>query len=172
MESKGHLEEKREMVGDDIKEFIKKEYNGVIQLVGKNHIFFSDGGNKPQCIFKEDLFKAMNNKSMSIIEEADEDADEELPNCVFCKKECENKWGNNAHPMKDDGVACNDCNQNKVIPGRLLITQIERIMAQVKEREKKAKNKSMEAQHRAYQKNSIQVQEEVLPLLQKLKQYQ
>lgn len=38
--------------------------------------------------------------------------------CCICGKEFEG-YGNNPSPIKDDGVCCDDCNVNKVIPARI-----------------------------------------------------
>ena len=40
--------------------------------------------------------------------------------CVFCKRDIEkmNQYGNNAQPLKE-GICCDYCNTNKVIPERL-----------------------------------------------------
>lgn len=40
--------------------------------------------------------------------------------CCICGREFEG-YGNNPYPVKDDGVCCDDCNVNAVIPARLEI---------------------------------------------------
>jgi hypothetical protein len=41
------------------------------------------------------------------------------PICVLCKKNCENKYGNNPDPVATEGLCCDRCNLNKVIPARI-----------------------------------------------------
>ena len=93
------------------------------------------------------------------------------PLCILCNKKCENKFGNNPAPLRDDGRCCKRCNRNRVIPGRLLVVQINNIMEKVKKREKEAENKTDDERHKVLQMNSIIVQEKVMPLLTKLKGY-
>ena len=38
--------------------------------------------------------------------------------CCICGKEFEG-YGNNPYPVAEDGVCCDDCNMNKVIPARI-----------------------------------------------------
>ena len=42
------------------------------------------------------------------------------PECCICGKTCETRWGNDAWPVKDDGVCCDDCNWTVVLPARIL----------------------------------------------------
>lgn len=44
--------------------------------------------------------------------------DSETKICCICGKEFKG-WGNNPWPVKEDGVCCDECNQNEVIPARL-----------------------------------------------------
>ena len=39
--------------------------------------------------------------------------------CCICGKEVDG-WGNNPWPVKEDGECCDDCNNNEVIPARIL----------------------------------------------------
>ena len=39
--------------------------------------------------------------------------------CVICGKEFEG-WGNNPYPVKEEGRCCDECNETKVIPARIL----------------------------------------------------
>ena len=44
------------------------------------------------------------------------------PICCFCKKECEDKFGNNPYPLYPQGHCsrcCGDCNRKEVIPARI-----------------------------------------------------
>jgi len=48
------------------------------------------------------------------------------PTCAFCKKECENEFGNNSYPLAPKRVCekgfyrcCNDCNRSMVLPARI-----------------------------------------------------
>ena len=43
---------------------------------------------------------------------------EQKNTCILCGKEFKG-YGNNPAPLKKEGVACNECNLNKVIPARL-----------------------------------------------------
>jgi len=38
--------------------------------------------------------------------------------CVICGKEFE-EWGNNPHPIYEEGVCCDSCDYEKVIPARI-----------------------------------------------------
>ena len=38
--------------------------------------------------------------------------------CCICGKEFEG-YGNNPYPVAEDGVCCDDCNMDKVIPARI-----------------------------------------------------
>lgn len=38
--------------------------------------------------------------------------------CCICGKEFYG-WGNNPMPIEKDGVCCDECNMNKVIPARM-----------------------------------------------------
>lgn len=38
--------------------------------------------------------------------------------CVLCN-ETFTGWGNNPHPLAEEGVACNSCNFEKVVPARM-----------------------------------------------------
>ena len=58
-------------------------------------------------------------------EEEQEEDDEDKPDCVFCDKPIEDKYGgNNAMPLAK-GSCCDDCNLNKVLPARVLLYQAE-----------------------------------------------
>lgn len=39
--------------------------------------------------------------------------------CVICGKEFEG-WGNNPYPVKEEGRCCDECNETKVIPARIM----------------------------------------------------
>jgi len=40
--------------------------------------------------------------------------------CVICKKEVKNEWGNNPYPAHEgEGQCCDKCNDSVVIPARL-----------------------------------------------------
>ena len=43
----------------------------------------------------------------------------ENPTCCLCGKKCENEFGNNAWPLKDNGKCCDECNITKVVPARM-----------------------------------------------------
>ena len=44
------------------------------------------------------------------------------PICCFCKKPCENEYGNNPEPLASKPKRCCDkCNREKVIPERIKI---------------------------------------------------
>lgn len=41
--------------------------------------------------------------------------------CVICGMEIgENEWGNNPWPIEDHGECCKECNENIVIPARII----------------------------------------------------
>ena len=42
----------------------------------------------------------------------------ETKDCVLCGGICE-LYGNNPHPLANEGRCCDDCNLNKVVPARL-----------------------------------------------------
>jgi len=41
------------------------------------------------------------------------------PQCCLCQKPCECEYGNNPYPLRDEGVCCDKCNSEKVLPARL-----------------------------------------------------
>lgn len=43
---------------------------------------------------------------------------EKIQKCVLCGKKFHG-WGNNPSPLKFEGVCCDNCNLNKVVPARL-----------------------------------------------------
>ena len=43
----------------------------------------------------------------------------ETPICCICGQPCENEWGNNPYPVKEEGRCCDMCNLTKVIPARI-----------------------------------------------------
>lgn len=44
------------------------------------------------------------------------------PTCVFCKRKCENEYGNNPAPFAKAGArCCNECNDYVVITGRMAL---------------------------------------------------
>lgn len=43
---------------------------------------------------------------------------EQKNTCILCGKEFKG-YGNNPAPLKNEGVACNECNLKKVIPARI-----------------------------------------------------
>lgn len=59
--------------------------------------------------------------------------------CCFCKKNCENEYGNNPWPLKtkQGGRCCNICNEKYVLTARSIM---ERDIKKVKEYIKKKKN--------------------------------
>lgn len=48
--------------------------------------------------------------------------------CCICGKQCENQWGNNPWPLKekDTDRCCNECNENYVIPARIILSNKEK----------------------------------------------
>jgi hypothetical protein len=46
---------------------------------------------------------------------------EEKKVCCICGKEFVG-WGNEPWPIKQDGECCDECNMNKVVPARILLT--------------------------------------------------
>jgi hypothetical protein len=54
----------------------------------------------------------------------EEKCEKSFPNCVFCKKPCENEFGNSALPL-DEGKCCNVCNGEFVIPARIKYAKID-----------------------------------------------
>lgn len=43
-----------------------------------------------------------------------------MKKCCICGKEFEG-WGNNPWPVKSEGLCCDDCNMEYVIPKRIII---------------------------------------------------
>jgi len=172
MESKDYLEEKESKViplSEAARDYIREEHGGVVMQVNKNSVLFCNEKGV-QAIFMEDLITDMNKKKGEYDLETKET--KLYPMCVLCKKECENEFGNNPHPLRDEGKCCFVCNKNRVIPSRLIIIEIKNIMEKVKKREREMHSKSLDEQKKILAQNSIQVQEEVLPLFKKLKAYQ
>ena len=46
-----------------------------------------------------------------------------IKKCCLCRKKLDNKWGNNANPLKN-GRCCDNCNTSKVLPARFLLMQL------------------------------------------------
>lgn len=46
---------------------------------------------------------------------------EEKKVCCICGKEFTG-WGNNPWPIKQSGECCNECNMDKVVPARILLS--------------------------------------------------
>jgi hypothetical protein len=46
-----------------------------------------------------------------------------FPKCVICMELCENKYGNNPQPIKENGSCCDKCDISKVTPARMLLLQ-------------------------------------------------
>ena len=46
-----------------------------------------------------------------------------IDKCCLCRKKLDNKWGNNAYPLKN-GRCCDDCNILKVQVARWYIKQL------------------------------------------------
>ena len=42
-----------------------------------------------------------------------------MKKCCICGKEFEG-WGNNPWPVKSEGLCCDDCNMEHVIPARII----------------------------------------------------
>ena len=44
--------------------------------------------------------------------------EKEVKKCCICGKEF-TEYGNNPRPYKEEGIACNECNEKYVIPSRI-----------------------------------------------------
>ena len=55
----------------------------------------------------------------TILFQEDKNEKKENPICCICGNKCENAWGNNPYPVKEEGRCCDNCNTTKVIPARL-----------------------------------------------------
>ena len=94
---------------------------------GRVHIRL-DAGNVPEFWLEMnicatallDLIKPNEEDNDASMDNTLDDAGEpnETKDCVLCGGICE-LYGNNPHPLANDGLCCDDCNLNKVVPARL-----------------------------------------------------
>lgn len=73
--------------------------------------------------------------------------------CCICGKVIDG-FGNNANPIKD-GICCDDCNLNHVIPGRILLSDWETVSFEIVKSEKEKKLTEEKLESRDFEKMSV-----------------